>query len=93
MPPLWQSTQGKVRWKRFAHPNIEISLTIDAKGAVFVSAGAIEALDPLTGEVLSLFEGPPSSPGTQYAAGGATLGDGVFFFTDHGKKLYAVGAQ
>jgi hypothetical protein len=61
---------------------------------VLVSAGSIEAIDTMRGEVLSTFDGPPPTPeGTQYFAGGATLGDGGFFFTDYEKKPCAVGAK
>ncbi|MCC6644992.1 MAG: hypothetical protein IT374_05395 [Polyangiaceae bacterium] len=83
---------GSVRWSRFAHPNVLLGCTIDASGAVIVSSGKLEVLDPVTGAVRSTYDGPPMQGSPIFAVGGATLGDGAYYFTDFGKTLYAVGA-
>ncbi len=83
---------GAIRWSRYAHPNVLMGCTIDASGAVIVSSGKVEVLDALTGAVLSTYAGPPMQGNTTYAVGGVTLGEGVYYFTDFGQKLYAVGA-
>jgi outer membrane protein assembly factor BamB len=84
--------QGKDRWRRDAHPNVLLGCTLDARGTVLISSGAIEALDPLTGQTLWVSEEPPAEPSPLFFAGGATLGEGALFFSDFGGKLHAVGA-
>lgn len=85
--------EGHERWRRYAHPNVGIACTIDGSGAVLVSGGALDALDPLGGQVLWHMPGPAMSGNTLYAVGGATIGDGRLMFTDYGKKLYALGLK
>lgn len=83
---------GAIRWSRHAHPNVLMGCTIDSSGAVIVSSGKVEVLDAATGAVLATYDGPPMQGGTVFAVGGVTLGDGVYYCTDFGKVMYAIGA-